>query len=90
MKLAPEFLAQGERQCLDTMGDQNRGVRDPVITPFVLGMKAAGYQELLRQGCSILRGCPFCPVGKSNYSQQYEKDGKLVLACPHCQEISEA
>jgi hypothetical protein len=74
----------------DTIDDHNRDIRDPVVTSFVLGMRAAGYQVVLRQGCSILRGCPFCPVGKSNYSQQYKKDGRLVWACPHCQEISEA
>jgi hypothetical protein len=90
MKLAPEFLAHGELQYLDTMDEHNRVLCDPVITPFVLGMKAAGYQEILRQGCSILRGCPFCQVGKSNYSQQYKKNGRLVWACPHCHEISEA
>ena len=89
MKLETEFLEQGMQHHLDTMGEHNRGIRDPVITPFVMGMKAAGYQEILRQGCSILRSCPFCPVGKSNYSQQYRKDGKLVWACPHCQEISQ-
>lgn len=88
MKLASEFLVMGEQRYSASMTDTNRGVRDPVITPFVLAMKAAGYKEVLVHKCSKLRHCPICPVGKGNYSQQYEKDGRLVWACPHCQEIS--
>lgn len=91
MKMDPSLLAQAEQQYRDTMNDDNRAIRDPVITPFAMAMKLAGYVGMPRaSGCSELRGCPFCPVGKGNYSTRYQKDGVIWWGCPHCQTISEA
>jgi len=88
MQIPSALLEQGQQQYASTMSDQNRGVRDPVITPFVLAMKLGGYEEVLVQRCSKLRACPICPVGKGNYSQQYLKGAQTVWACPHCQNIT--
>lgn len=91
MKISADLLEQGRQQYASKLGDEAcRVLSDPVITPFVLAMKLGGYREIMVQRCSKLRGCPICPVGKSSYSQQYEKDGQLVWACPHCQNITSA
>lgn len=89
-KISADLLERGRQKCAATMGDHNRGVRDPIITPFVMAMKLGGHREILVHGCSKLRSCPICPVGRGNYSQQYEKDGQLVWACPHCESITQA
>lgn len=88
MKIPHNLLMQGQEQYTSTMSDPNRGPRDPVITPFVMAMKLGGYEEVLFLRCAKLRACPFCPVGKANYSQLYRKDGKAIWACPHCQNIT--
>lgn len=85
----PSLLAQAERQYHATMTDENRGVRDPVITPFAMAMKLSGYIEAPEGRCSTLRSCPICPVGKGNYSTRYQKDGMIAWGCPHCQNITE-
>lgn len=91
IKLSADLLEQGQQQFASKMSDEDyRVLSDPIITPFVLAMKIGGYRAFLKQGCSKLRSCPICPVGKSNYSQLYEKDGQLVWACPHCQNITSA
>lgn len=85
----PRLLALAEQQYNATMSDENRGVRDPVITPFAMAMKLAGYVEVPEGKCSMLRSCPICPVGKGHYSTRYQKDGVMVWGCPHCQNITE-
>lgn len=69
-----------------TMNDQNRGVRDPVITPFAFEMKLAGYVDFPRHPgrCSELRECPKC---KNKYSTRYQKNGVVFWGCPHCRTI---
>jgi len=89
MKMDPTVLAQAEQQYLATMTGENRGVRDPVVTPFAMAMSKAGYAEVPEGRCSKLRACPICPVGKGNYSTRYKKDGAVVWGCPHCQNITE-
>lgn len=91
MRIDGKLLELGLQHYRDTMDDTNRGVRDPVITPFAMAMKIGGYVELPERpgGCSKLRSCPFCPVGRANYSTRYIKDGVVVWGCPHCQNISE-
>lgn len=72
------------------MTDVNCCVRDPIITSFAMAMKISGYVELLESsGCSKLRACPICPVGKGNYSTRYSKNGIGMWGCPHCQNITE-
>lgn len=90
IKLDAAILAQAQQKYQDTMTDQNRPVRDPVITPFGMAMKLAGYKEFPEQaeGCSKLRACPICPVGKGNYSTRYKKGGAVAWGCPHCQNIT--
>ena len=87
-KMDPELLAQAVRHYHATMDDANRGVRDPIITPFAIAMKLAGYTEVPEGRCSKLRSCPICPVGKGNYSTRYSKDGIVAWGCPHCQSIT--
>jgi len=89
LKIDPSVLAQAEQNYRDTMSDDNRSIRDPVITPFAMAMKLAGYVEVSEGRCSKLRSCPICPVGKSNYSTRYKKDGIIWWGCPHCQSITE-
>jgi hypothetical protein len=90
MKMDSAVLTKAEQQYHATMTDVNRAVRDPVITPFAMAMKLAGYREVPENdGCSKLRACPHCPVGKANYSTRYTKDGVVVWGCPHCQNITE-
>ncbi|MCS4315558.1 hypothetical protein M2397_005892 [Pseudomonas sp. BIGb0381] len=88
MQISSALLEQGRQRCAATMNDPNRGVRDPIITPFVMAMKLGGYVEVLVGCCSKLRACPICPVGKGNYSQLYVKGAQTVWACPHCQNIT--
>lgn len=85
-----EILAVALSQYKNTMTDSNRSVRDPVITPFAMAMKLAGFSEAPDKegGCSKLRACPICPAGKGNYSTRYKKDGVMVWGCPHCQNIT--
>lgn len=89
LKMDPAILAQAEQKYRDTMNDDNRSIRDPVITPFAMAMKLAGYVEVPEGGCSKLRSCPICPVGKGNYSTRYSKAGRIWWGCPHCQSITE-
>jgi hypothetical protein len=91
MKLDIAILEQAKQQYEDTMTDANRGVRDPVITMFAMAMKIAGFIEAPDRdgGCSKLRACPICPVGKGNYSTRYKKHGVVAWGCPHCQNITD-
>lgn len=91
MKIDLEILAQANKQYESTMTDSNRGVRDPVITPFAMAMRLSGYIEFPDGNgrCSKLRACPICPVGKGNYSTRYKKNGVIAWGCPHCQNITE-
>lgn len=69
-----------------SLNDDNRQVRDPIMTPFAWAMKAAGYTPVTRPGgCVSLRECPFC---KSKHSTQYTKADSQAWGCPHCQRIS--
>lgn len=43
VKIDSEMLAQSNMKYLKIMGDENRAVRDPVITPFGMAMELAGY-----------------------------------------------
>lgn len=89
MKMDATILAQAREQYERTMTDENRSVRDPVITPFAIAMKMAGYVEVPENsGCSKLRACPICPVGKGNYSTRYKKNDVVAWGCPHCQTIT--
>ena len=90
MKIDPDLLTQAVNQYEVTMTEANRAVRDSVITPFSLAMELAGYEESPTKegGCSKLRTCPFCPVGKGNYSTRYKKPGITFWGCPHCQNIT--
>lgn len=89
LKIDPAILAQAEQKYHATMSEENRGVRDPIITPFAIAMNLAGYVEFPEGRCSKLRGCPICPVGNSNYSTRYKNtDGAVVWGCPHCQNIT--
>ena len=89
MKIDTSTLQQAQQQYEQTMTEESRVVRDPVITPFAIAMKIAGYRAVLGNcGCSILRACPICPVGKANYSTLYVKDGAEYWGCPHCQNIT--
>ncbi|KZN20440.1 MULTISPECIES: hypothetical protein [Pseudomonas] len=91
MRIDSTLLVQGQQHYQNTMSDDNRAIRDPIITPFVLAMTLGGYVEIMERGaCVKLRACPICPVGKGNYSSQYQKDGMLVWGCPHCQNITES
>lgn len=88
LKIDPSILAQAQQTYQDTMTDANRGVRDPVITPFAIAMKLSGYVEVPEGKCSKLRACPICPVGRGNYSTRYSKGGAIWWGCPHCQSIT--
>lgn len=90
IKMDPAILAQAQKEYEATMSDNNRGIRDPVITPFAMAMKLAGFTEYPEGRCSKLRACPICPVGKGNYSTRYKKDGVITWGCPHCQNITTA
>jgi hypothetical protein len=88
-QIDPNILAQAVARYRATLDDENRSVRDPVITPFAWAMQAAGYAEFPAAPgrCSMLRTCPICPGATSKYSTRYRKDGEVYWACPHCQTI---
>jgi len=88
--MSPDVLARGQQHYRETHNDPNRGVRDPIITPFAMAMRLDGFRAILAAGgCCTLRHCPICPVGRGNYSTLYEKDGRRVWACPHCETIAD-
>lgn len=87
VKIDEGLLAQGVQQYDSTMTDENRAVRDPVITPFALAMKLGGYTAVTHSGgATLLRECPHC---RSKYSTQYQKNGLVFWGCPHCKTISQ-
>jgi hypothetical protein len=79
IKIDAGILEQANKNYLATMSDENRGVRDPIITPYAMAMKLAGYIEMPDRHCSKLRGCPICPVGKSNYSTRYKSNNGTIV-----------
>lgn len=90
MQLDKALLEKGRRQYDATLNEENRALRDPIVTPFGMAMKIGGYIGILTKGdCLTFRACPICPVGKSSYSTLYEKDGIRVWACPLCLNITQ-
>lgn len=89
MQLPEHFLAQGHALYNETTNDENRAIRDPIITSFGLSMKLAGYKaDINHAGCRFLRECPHCPVGRSKHSARYSKDGETVWGCPTCKQVT--
>lgn len=89
-RMKPEVLARGQQHYRATLNDDNRAVRDPIITAFGMAMTLDGYRPVLvPSGCTTLRPCPVCAVGRSSYSTLYEKDGARVWACPICETITD-
>lgn len=90
-KIDPGLLSKAQQEYQATMTDTNRGVRDPVITPFATAMHLSGYVDYPERPncCSKLRSCPSCPVGKGNYSTRYLLNGVVKWGCPHCLSISD-
>lgn len=88
-KIDSAVLKQAQQQYDESMTDENRIVRDPVITPFGMAMTLSGYTQVMKSGCNTLRSCTICPVGKGSYSAKYTKNGEVVWGCPHCGNISE-
>lgn len=88
-KIDPRLLESGVNEYNASLTDDNRRIRDPIITPFGMAMKIDGYRHVSRRpgGCDILRECPHC---KSKYSTLLEKSGDHVWACPHCKTIEAA
>lgn len=85
-KLPDELIDAGVSQHLATLSETNRGVRDPVITPFAFSMKLAGFTCVTTHGgCSVLRECPTC---RGKYSTRYRKRGREFWACPHCRWVT--
>jgi uncharacterized protein (DUF983 family) len=58
-------------------------VTDPVITPFVQGMQAAGWMVETPENrrCAILGRCPKC---QGSYVFSFLLDDKRLQACAHC------
>ncbi|WP_427047299.1 hypothetical protein [Halomonas casei] len=91
MQLSEKVIALGRQQYDETTTDDNRAVRDPVITAFGMAMQLAGYRPVMTQsGCMDLRPCPHCPAGKSSYSARYAKAGEEFWACPICTQVTKA
>jgi hypothetical protein len=61
----------------------SRAVTDPVITPFVQGMQAAGWQVETegRSRCATLARCPKC---QNPYVFTFLLDASRLKACPFC------
>lgn len=59
------------------------GVTDPVITPFVQGMQAAGWQVLTegRSRCAALARCPKC---QGSYVFTFLLNETRAAICPFC------
>lgn len=86
MKLEPAVLEEAQRHYAESLNDENRRVRDPIITPFAMAMRLSGYKVVMTVGgCDQLRECPTCG---NKYSTKYEKDGALFWGCPHCAAVT--
>jgi hypothetical protein len=58
------------------------GMGDPVITPFVKGMMAAGWApDKNAGGCDLMERCPEC---QERYVYTFRLDQVEVKACPFC------
>lgn len=57
------------------------GVTDPTITPFVLGMQAAGWMVEASGRCAVLGRCPRC---QNSYLFCFLLDSARIKACPFC------
>ncbi len=87
VKIDRAALEQAQQHYADTLNEDNRQVRDPVITPFAMAMRLSGFTVVSHPGgCDILRECPGC---RSRYSTKYTKASVVYWACPHCQKITE-
>jgi len=91
MKCMTFFLPESFREKAklhydETMNDQNREVRDPVITPFAFEMQLLGYVVFPRhpRTCQESRECPRC---KGKHSTRYQKNGAAFWGCPHCRTV---
>ena len=64
-------------------------VTDPVITPFVQGMQAAGWMVDAepRSRCAVLGRCPEC---QNPYLFGFLLDTTRVKACPFCTHLEAA
>lgn len=84
--LPDDLIKKAKLHYDETMTEKNRGVRDPIITPFFFAMKFAGYVEAPMEGmrCSLMRECPSC---KNKYSTRHIKNSAYFWGCPHCQTV---
>lgn len=86
LTLAPDILAAANKHYWATMTDDNRHLRDDVLTPFGIAMKLAGYTGVLSKGgCPITRECPCC---KGGYFTHYRQQKRTLWVCPECKTVS--
>lgn len=85
MKLNQTFIDEAKLELKETETVLNRGVRDPVFTPYVLALKKAGFKIVTRKsGCMELAECIVC---RCNMSAVVSKNGLVYKACPWCNQI---
>lgn len=63
------------------MASMSGGATDPVITPFVLAMQAAGWMVESKGRCAVLGRCPSC---QNPYLFSFLLEHERIKACPFC------
>ena len=86
MKLEDHWLWLAKAELKRTETPDNKCRRDPTITPFMVGMKLAGFTSVTKQsGCASLQPCGKC---REPYAGQYTKDDVEYIGCPFCNTVT--